>query len=96
MVTKELNGGIEVPTVAWDGTVSITADEAMRAAESGSEGKSAKDEAMDFLNDELENGPVPAKDAQAHARDAGISPKSLRTARKQKCTVFHKPCVLWI
>jgi hypothetical protein len=82
LATTVLEGGIEVPNVAWDGAVSITADEAMRAAEGGSEGKSAKDEAMDFLRDELTHGSVAAKDVQKQAREAGISDKALRNARE--------------
>ena len=90
MATTVLEGGIEVPCIAWDGTVSMTADEALRASEGGAEGKSAIDEAMDFLRDELAQGPVDAKIMQRRAADACITAKTLRTAREKLGVLTEK------
>jgi putative DNA primase/helicase len=61
--------------------VTISADKALAALQGGEAARSAKDEASDFLEDLLAVGPVPAKEVQAAAREAGISTKSLRTAK---------------
>ena len=61
--------------------VTISADKALAALRGGESARSAKDEASDFLEDLLAAGPVPAKEVQAAAREAGISTKSLRTAK---------------
>ena len=45
-------------------------------------GKSAKDEAMEFLKDELANGEVGAGEIKRSATDAGIREKALRSACK--------------
>ena len=70
--------------------MSMTADEALRASEGGSEGKPAIDEAMDFLRDELGHGPVGAKTMQQRAIDAGITAKTLRTARENIKVITEK------
>jgi putative DNA primase/helicase len=62
--------------------VTISADRALAALQGGDSAKSARDEATDFLQDMLAHGPVPAKEVQRAASDAGISTKSLRTARE--------------
>lgn len=65
--------------------VTISADAALAAMESGGSesGRTAKQEAIDFLSDILADGPMPAKKVQAAASEAGISTKSLRVAREQ-------------
>lgn len=45
------------------------------------EARSAMDEAVDFLRDELGNGPRPAKSIRKDAGDAGISPRTLDRAK---------------
>lgn len=69
------------PVVVWEpGTVSTTADELLgRAAEPGE--RSAVDEAVDFLRDELAAGPVGAKEIKARADAAGIAPRTLDRAK---------------
>ena len=62
--------------------ITVTADQALAAFDDGSESRSAKSEAMDFLADALSNGPVSAKDIKRDAVEAGISAKSLRSARE--------------
>jgi putative DNA primase/helicase len=62
--------------------ITITADQALAALDNSSENRSEKSEAIDFLTDALREGPVSAKDLKRDAGDAGISPKSLRSARE--------------
>ena len=82
LFTTTLEGGIDTATVKWGAPTDITANDAMRATDEGTDGKSAKDEAIDFLNDELGQGDQAIKDIRRRATDAGISDKSLRAARE--------------
>jgi putative DNA primase/helicase len=62
--------------------ITITADQALAALAAAGENRSEKSEAIDFLTDALRGGPVSANDIKKEAADAGISPKSLRSARE--------------
>jgi putative DNA primase/helicase len=62
--------------------VTISADQALAAQDGHGESRSAKAEAIDFLTDLVSGGPVPTKDVMKEAASAGISPKSLRSARE--------------
>jgi AAA domain len=78
-------GGEEIFTssILWESKpVTITADEALAAHSEGDEVKTAKAEAAEFLKSTLANGPRSVADIQREARAAGISPKSLRSARE--------------
>jgi putative DNA primase/helicase len=78
-------GGEEIVTsrIAWESTpVKMSADAALAAHEGGDDARTAKQEAIDFLSDFLSKGERPAEDVQQAARKAGISPKSLRSARE--------------
>jgi putative DNA primase/helicase len=62
--------------------VTISADQALAALDGYGENRSGKAEAIDFLTDLLGGGPVSAKDVKREAAEAGISSKSLRSARE--------------
>jgi putative DNA primase/helicase len=62
--------------------VTISADQALAALDGHGESRSGKAEAIDFLTDLLGYGPVSAKDMMKEANGAGISAKSLRSARE--------------
>jgi RecA-family ATPase len=62
--------------------ITITADQALAAIEGNGQARTDKAEASDFLQDILANGPLPAKQVKADAIGAGISAKSLRSARE--------------
>lgn len=64
----------------WTGTSEVTAERLLAPKQENSQ-RSAVDEAADFLRELLADGPVPAKEAKAEARDAGISHASLRRAK---------------
>ena len=77
--------GLEIATsrIMYESTpVTITADQALAALSAQGENKSDKSEAVQFLKEVLKAGPVAAKDVKKEANDAGISPKSLRSARE--------------
>jgi putative DNA primase/helicase len=77
--------GTEIATsrIMYESTpITISADQALAALDGASENRSEKSEAIDFLTDALSEGPVSAKNMKRNAADAGISPKSLRSARE--------------
>ena len=88
---KLLDNGIRAPYLEFEnGTVDITADEALaQAGGSGSRG-SALSDAKSFLVDILQSGPLPAKEIEAQAIGAGIARKTLRKAREELCIITRK------
>ena len=79
------HAGQSIPTsrVMYESApVTISADRALAALQGGDAARSAKEEATEFLQDYLSSGPLSAKEVQRAAADAGISTKSLRTARE--------------
>lgn len=69
--------------IAWESQpVKMSADEALAAHDSSSESKTGKAEATEYLRDALSGGARPASEIKQDATAAGITPKSLRTARK--------------
>jgi putative DNA primase/helicase len=76
-------GEILTSRIGWESApVTITADQALAAHFEDDQAKTAKDEATDFLSDTLRAGPMSVKDVNTKARDAGHSPKSIRSARE--------------
>ena len=77
--------GQEIATsrIMYESTpITITADQALAAMEGNGQARTDKAEATDFLQDILANGALPAKQVKAEATEAGISAKSLRSARE--------------
>ena len=68
--------------VEWKGETVLGADQLLRMPVDDEE-KSALDEAMEFLVDELGMHPVTAKKVQKDARDAGISERTLNRAKRR-------------
>jgi 5S rRNA maturation endonuclease (ribonuclease M5) len=66
--------------VVWDGVSPHTADALL--AVSSDEEKGALREAEEILSDILASGPVQANEATRRAREAGVSERTLRRARK--------------
>ncbi len=93
LATVKCNGGPEPPTLAfrisetgveWEGPIDTTADEALSGTAQNEERSDLK-EAEDFLTDLLDDGPVPAKEVQRKAREAGHSLATLRRAKANLC-----------
>jgi putative DNA primase/helicase len=74
--------GIVGSSVAW-GTepVTITADQALQAADDRGGGAGAGADAEDFLRDALADGAIAVKDLQADAKQAGLSWATIRRAK---------------
>ena len=79
IVTAE-NGAARVE---WKGETSVGADQLL-CAPVDEEERSALDEAVEFLVDELSTHPVTAKKVQKDARDAGIAERTLYRAKRKR------------
>jgi putative DNA primase/helicase len=88
--SHSLPGGIETSRVSWEGEpVTITADEAM-APQGDPEERSALDDAKEFLNNLLADGPVSSKQLKGDAEGAGHSWQTIRRAQKALGIEAHK------
>jgi putative DNA primase/helicase len=77
------NNPILTSQILWETTpVKMTADQALAAHDDRGEGKTAKGEATEFLRELLTPGEMAVKDAETAAKNAGITPKSLRSAKE--------------
>lgn len=78
--SKTTDEGIPSSCIAWEAEhVTKSADEIYQQEPSGD--TTATGEAEQFLTDILADGPMPAKEIKAQAREAGITEKPLRNAR---------------
>ncbi len=83
MEFKNSQGLIETSKIVWGSEVITTTANEVLAANSGESDRSATEEAIEWLNNLLVNGPMKAPDVQKEARQAGIGDKPLRTARER-------------
>lgn len=67
--------------IEWDGETTHTAAQLLTTSDP--EERSAGDEAVEFLTELLEAGPIPAAKVRKAARDAGIADRTLDRARKR-------------
>lgn len=67
--------------IEWDGETAHTASQLLESGDA--EERSAGDEAVAFLTELLEDGPMPASKVRKAARDAGIADRTLDRARKR-------------
>jgi putative DNA primase/helicase len=80
---RQIDVGIIASRIVWDGApVAMTANDAMAAEAAGTEARTAKAEAIEFLQVALANGSLSAAEANRMARDHGLSAKALRSARE--------------
>jgi putative DNA primase/helicase len=91
VVASDAIGDMVAPCIAWATQhVSITATEALAAAIGGNDEPTATDDAVDFLRKSLADGPLPVKEVERQAVEAGLlgegkpigQSKPFRTARK--------------
>ena len=74
--------GGEPPSVRWEqDPVALTADEALARANSPSGETTAVDEAVRWLEEHLESGPVPAKQLKEAAKADGLSVRTLERGK---------------
>lgn len=77
--------------IIWDAEpVAITANEAMAADMAGTDGRTAKAEAMEFLLQLLADGPMAMIDIEDQARGAGLSWATVRRAKQTLGVLSHK------
>jgi putative DNA primase/helicase len=75
--------GIVASRILWEAEpVAITANEALAADAAGAETRTAKANAMEFLQAALADGPVPAAEVNRMAREHGLTDKAIRSARE--------------
>ncbi len=75
------DAGLAHCRVVWDGTSPVQADDLLSTRAEDREERGAREEAREFLLELLAAGPVKAKEAQRQAKEAGISPASLRRVK---------------
>jgi hypothetical protein len=75
--------GIVASRILWDAEpVAITANEALAVEAVGTETRTAKADAMEFLQAALASGSVPAAEVNRMAREHGLTSKAIRSARE--------------
>lgn len=73
--------GIQASRVSWGAAVQGSARELLTdPSEQDGEGESSRSEAADFLREVLADGPVPSKEVQRQAREAGVPWITVRRA----------------
>ena len=78
-----VGNGILASRIFWDADpVAITANEALAADAAGSETRTAKADAMEFLRPPWPGGQIPAADVKRMAREHGLTDKAIRSARE--------------
>jgi putative DNA primase/helicase len=78
-----IGDGIVPSRILWEAEpVPITANEALAAEAAGTETRTAKADAMEFLQAALASGPVPAAEVNRMAREHGLTAKAIRSARE--------------
>ena len=75
--------------VVWGGTSKLGASDILKEP-SDSEQRSAMSEAKEFLSKELADGPVAAERAEKDAREAGVSERTLKRAKRELGVVSKK------
>ncbi len=88
----EVRPGIETTCVMWGDAIEGSARELLGQAEAlaDPEDKAAWEEAQDWLREVLALGPRKASEVQREAKGAGLTEKSLRTARERLGVRPHK------
>ena len=78
-----VDNNIPASRIVWEAEpVAITANEALSADAAGTGSRAAKADAMAFLQAALAGGPVPAAEINRMAREHGLTPKTVRSARE--------------
>ena len=81
--------GVKTATARINGRVKVAADELLVERAPGA-ARTARNQGIEYLRDVLESGPKPVKTLREGARERGISPSTLKRARKDLCLVTVK------
>ena len=86
-----VNDDIIASRIVWDAEpVPITANEALAADADGRETRTAKAEAIEMLRAAFAGGSIAAAEANRMAREHGLTPKAIRSARKALGVVIKR------
>jgi hypothetical protein len=77
----EVTNGIFAPAVVWEGTVDISAEEALATHTEKSSSAPAREAAEEFLRMALADGPLPMRRIQAESKGAGLAWAAVRRAK---------------
>lgn len=83
-MAKTLTFTIENGSLKWSGVSDMTADEIHNESQNSGENRSAIEEAIEFLEIELKDGPKAAPEITRHAKENGISDKTLQRAKAKR------------
>jgi putative DNA primase/helicase len=88
----ELSGhpGLFASRVLWVQALEGTAKELLATMETVEEERTERDEAAKWLKDELEKGPVTAKQLQASAREAGLAWRTVQRSKNALGITSHR------
>jgi hypothetical protein len=79
IVSKTIEGGIETSCIEWTGQTNIAADDALAALAARTSAPKMND-AIEFLNEILKDGPVSVEDIYKGAEKVGITESTVRRA----------------
>lgn len=79
IVERDVTGGLRAPALVQGQDARIDADDVIADRET----RTARDEASDWLQSLLTDGPVPAKDVHRQAHEQGISDSTLKRAKRR-------------
>ena len=83
-----------VPVLKWIGPSDLTIEDLMGGDDE--DRKSAVDEAIDFLRDELKDGPKPVAQIEAKGQARGIAKRTIDRARKEIGIKSKKSRGIWM
>lgn len=86
---------IDASRVTWGNAVSGTAQDLLSESDADTSGGGALQDAKDFLSEVLAGGPVPSKQVQAEAKEAGISSATVKRAREALHVKAKKDGLVW-
>jgi putative DNA primase/helicase len=91
LMQRIVTGDCLTSHIEWDNApVTVSADQALAATAGGSEARTAREEAEQFLRDLLAGGPVSAREGEKQARELGIASRTLKRAREKVGVVAEK------
>jgi hypothetical protein len=79
---RDIGGGIQAPMVLWEGSVTVTAEEALATGREDKASAPERENAESFLWTILEHGPLPSRRIESEAKEAGLKWATVRRAKE--------------
>jgi putative DNA primase/helicase len=86
----DIGKGILAPMILWEGSVSVSAEEVLNSNSRKSDSPSRQSGAEDFLREILREGPLPTRQVQSEAKQAGMAWATVRRAKDTLAVVATK------